>query len=104
MYAGVPTTQIIEIDDTGNLYAEATRSRDFLLEKNAHSVLVVTDQIRMRRVSIVFGPIYADAGIKFIPVPDPYAGFNPVGWWARESDAIKVGIEYLKMLLGFVWQ
>jgi uncharacterized SAM-binding protein YcdF (DUF218 family) len=101
---GVPIERIVKLDDTSNLQEEAAHSRDALVARRATSAIVLSDPIRMRRVALVFGPFYRAAGITFIPVINPARGFNPDGWWRRETDAVVVVLEYLKMALDLTWR
>lgn len=101
---GVPIENIVMLDDTDNLYDEAIRSRDALVSRDAKSALVVSDPINMRRMALIFGPIYGDANITFVPVANTYQGFNPKGWWRRETNALEVGLQYLKIGLLLPWR
>lgn len=94
---GVPVENLVLIDDTVNMCEEAIRSREALPARGATSAIVLSDAVRLRRAALTFGRLYEQAGIAYLPVADPKAGFAPDGWWTRKNDAVQVALEYLKM-------
>lgn len=94
---GVPEAALVLLDDTANMCAEAARSRQALLARGATSAIVLSDAIHLRRAALTFGRLYEQAGITYIPVADPKAGFAPEGWWRRKNDAMQVALEYSKI-------
>jgi uncharacterized SAM-binding protein YcdF (DUF218 family) len=58
---GVPIERIVKLDNTSNLQEEAAHSSDVLVARRATSAIVLSDSIRMRRVALVFGPLYRAA-------------------------------------------
>lgn len=80
-------------------YGEALALRELLRRKPARSVIVVSTDVHLRRVSVALGDVFRDAPVKFLYVAvPPHLSFpRRDEWWARPEDRSFVVREMLKL-------
>jgi uncharacterized SAM-binding protein YcdF (DUF218 family) len=98
--AGVPATSIDVISDrVRSTYDEAVAVRQYAIEHNLKSVLVVTSQYHSRRALWTFRRVLGDAHIAVGISPAPPAPGTPTtgNWWWQFQGWDMVAGEYVKL-------
>lgn len=103
-YLGVPKEAITVIGgfNEGTVF-EARRLRDFMLDHNLKSLIVVTSNYHTRRTRLLFGRIFTKAGLRAaVQAAPPDWQFDPGEWWTRRRDSKALLDEYLKLFFYFL--
>jgi uncharacterized SAM-binding protein YcdF (DUF218 family) len=95
--AGVPPERIARLSDSGSTCDDARLSREWLRQRGAASLIVVSDPFHMRRAMLLFEREYAGTGIELVPVAASPSWFDTRLWWRREKDSRVVVEEYIKL-------
>ncbi len=83
-----------------NTYGEALGFRQFLKRQKARSVILVSTDVHLRRVSLTFSRIFRCIPIEFVycPVPSRLASLKKDRWWMRPDDRRFVMKEMMKLV------
>lgn len=67
-------------------------------ERGFEKAIVLSSKFHLRRVNMVFRPLFEDAGIQLILVGAPSSSYVEAEWWRSEEGLIMVNNEYVKLL------
>ena len=95
--AGIPEKALIHDTSSANSYDEATRTLRLMQAMKMNRVLVVSDPPHMRRLSWVWGRVFAGSGKEFILVASDMEGWDAAHWWRSSPNAQFVFGEYIKL-------
>ncbi len=99
----VPQKKITLFPGVHSTLEEAKMIRDHLAQEKSPSRLVlVTGKTHTRRARFIFRSILKNQQIEVLVYPTPYDSFEPVRWWSRPKDALRVFDEYAKLLVNSV--
>jgi uncharacterized SAM-binding protein YcdF (DUF218 family) len=81
-------------------YGEALALRSRLLAHPVLKVMVISTDVHLRRVSLVFARIFRDVPVEFLycPVPARFGFLKKSGWWKRPDDRRFVLKEAIKLV------
>ncbi len=81
---------------------EAVQVRRFFKGKTPESVVIVASKSNSRRARWIFRHILRKEKILVYGYASPYDPFDPIGWWAKPREALRVVMEYLKFIPNLV--
>ena len=84
-------------------FDEAVATRQIVLEKGYHSLILVSSTYCMRRALAIFKWVFRGAAVEIYPVTVPNPACDPEGWWRKESDVKRVGQEYLSLAFNAIY-
>ena len=95
---GVPNEKIVSVEKAaGDTVSEMQQIRKLCLERNWHSLIIVTANYHTRRARMaaryVLGPEF-----KFAVSATPHGGLNSREWWTSRSDIRTFLIEFEKLV------
>ncbi len=100
---GVAAEHITVLErSAGSTFTEARVVLQYLAERGADSMLLVTSKYHTRRAGAIYRHL-AGGQIRVITRPARYGGFDPDGWWHHRMSIRRLLIEYQKLLLFHVW-
>jgi uncharacterized SAM-binding protein YcdF (DUF218 family) len=70
MELGIPDSAIMLETDAANVYENVKFTKKILEERGWRSVMVVSSPYNMRRISLVFGKLGRNIGVKYTPLPN----------------------------------
>ncbi len=100
---GVPKDRIIRFpQDADNTREEAQALRALVVEKNWHSVIVVTSNYHTRRARYIFERVFPDSvAVRVASARD--GGFDPEHWWENRK-SLKLFTGELVAMLVATWE
>jgi uncharacterized SAM-binding protein YcdF (DUF218 family) len=100
---GVPKDRIIRFpQDADNTREEAQALRAFVVEKNWHSVIVVTSNYHTRRARYIFERVFPDSvAVRVASARD--GGFDPEHWWENRK-SLKLFMGELVAMVVATWE
>jgi uncharacterized SAM-binding protein YcdF (DUF218 family) len=100
---GVPKDRIIRFpQDADNTRDEAQALRALVVEKNWHSVIVVTSNYHTRRSRYIFERVFPDSvAVRVASARD--GGFDPERWWENRK-SLKLFIHELAAMVVATWE
>jgi uncharacterized SAM-binding protein YcdF (DUF218 family) len=100
---GVPKDRIIRFpQDADNTREEAQALRALVVEKNWHSVIVVTSNYHTRRARYIFERIFPDSvAVRVASARD--GGFDPEHWWENRK-SLKLFMGELVAMVVATWE
>jgi DUF218 domain len=100
---GVPKDRIIRFpQDADNTREEAQALRALVVEKNWHSVIVVTSNYHTRRARYIFERVFPDSvAVRVASARD--GGFDPEHWWENRK-SLKLFMGELVAMVVATWE
>ena len=100
---GVPKDRIIRFpQDVDNTREEAQALRALVVEKNWHSVIVVTSNYHTRRARYIFERVFPDSiAVRVASARD--GGFDPEHWWENRK-SLKLFMGELVAMVVATWE
>ncbi|WP_176560330.1 YdcF family protein [Brevibacillus dissolubilis] len=95
---GVPESQVIPEWKADSTYANATNSKELMIQHKFKSALVVTSDYHMRRTRYIFERVYQDTGIELTYVSSKSPNFTAERWWETSLSRFLTMGEYAKMV------
>ena len=94
---GVPEQVLLFDNRSVSSWEEAVRTLQLMQEMKMNSVLVVSDPPHTRRLSWVWGKVFAGSGRTFTLVAADMEGWDAEHWWRTSPNAQFVFSEYIKL-------
>lgn len=94
---GIPEKELLYDYRSTSSWEEAVNTLRLMQEMKLDRVLVVSDPPHMRRLSWVWGKVFADSGKEFTLVASELEYWDAEHWWRRSSNAQYVFAEYIKL-------
>jgi hypothetical protein len=81
-------------------YGELLGLREWLIGDGVRSLIIVSTDIHLRRISISIEKIFRGMPLKvrYCPVPDRYSSFRNESWWMRQADRSFLTKEAIKLM------
>ncbi len=101
--SGIPEDHLIIDDQPPNTFVEAQQTLEILLDLDADSALIVTDEHHSRRAVATYHRVFGDAPIMLTfvsPEPLEFGLFDPARWW-ESPFWNSISAEFIK--LPFYW-
>lgn len=103
---GIPENSFKLIGDgVTSTFDEAKVTKQFVIENNFKTILLVTSKWHSKRAYLTFKSMFKkNKEIKIISCPSKYDNFNPNSWWNNEVDAetvFKECVRYFYYILNF---
>jgi len=96
---GVPAASVTVLERAaGSTFTEARVVLQYLADRGAKSILLVTSKYHTRRAGAIYRHL-AGGAIKVITRPASYGGFDPSSWWHDRMSIRRLLIEYQKLVL-----
>ncbi|MDY7545652.1 YdcF family protein [Glaciimonas sp. CA11.2] len=95
---GVKKNVLLFDTESANTWQEALNTKKLMEQQGLHHVIVVSDPPHMRRLSWVWGRVFADSGMQFRLVPSNMSGWRADEWWLNEKSAQFVLAEIVKFM------
>lgn len=101
---GLPEDSFVILEGRADsTWEEALSVREYMQEKELHSVIVVTSLYHSTRAKKTFQKVLGD-GYTVLSRPSPYDLFEPEEWWKERRQALQLLLEYQKMLNYYLFQ
>ncbi len=94
---GIPEKAILYDSKSRNSWEEAVNALKLMREQKMERVLVVSDPPHLRRLSWVWGKVFAGSGKSFVLVASDYEDWDAAHWWQTSQNAQFVFAEYIKL-------
>jgi uncharacterized SAM-binding protein YcdF (DUF218 family) len=94
---GVPERALLYDRESRNSWEEAVSTLRLMQSMKLDRALVVSDPPHMRRLSWVWGRVFAGSGKEFILVASDMEGWDAAHWWRTSPNAQFVFGEYIKL-------
>lgn len=94
---GIPEKALLYDRRSANSYEEALHALALMRSMKLDRALVVSDPPHMRRLSWVWGRVFAGSGKEFILVASGMEGWDAAHWWRTSPNAQFVFAEYIKL-------
>jgi uncharacterized SAM-binding protein YcdF (DUF218 family) len=94
---GIPEKALVYDRRSANSYEEARNALALMRSAKFDRVLVMSDPPHMRRLSWVWGKVFAGSGKEFILVSSDMEGWDAAHWWRDSPNAQFVFGEYIKL-------
>ena len=94
---GVPQQALLFDRSSLSSWAEAVNTLQLMQSMKLDRVLVVSDPPHMRRLSWVWGRVFAGSGKEFVVVASEMEGWDAGHWWRTSQTAQFVFSEYIKI-------
>ncbi len=99
MQLGVPAASVTVLQRAaGSTFTEARVVLQYLADRGANSMLLVTSKFHTRRAGAIYRHL-AGGAIKVITRPARDGGFDPASWWHDRMSIRRLLIEYQKLAL-----
>jgi uncharacterized SAM-binding protein YcdF (DUF218 family) len=95
--AGIPEKALLYDRRSANSHEEAVNALALMRTMKLDRALVVSDPPHMRRLSWVWGKVFAGSGKEFILVASDMEGWDAAHWWRSSPNAQFVFGEYIKL-------
>jgi uncharacterized SAM-binding protein YcdF (DUF218 family) len=95
--AGIPEKALLHDKSSASSYDEVVSTLKLMQAMKLSRVLVVSDPPHMRRLSWVWGKVFAGSGKEFILVASGMEGWDAAHWWRTSPNAQYVFGEYIKL-------
>ena len=99
---GVPENALLYDRSSTSSWDEAVNTLELMRSMKLDRVLVVSDPPHMRRLSWVWGKVFAGSGKEFTLVASDMEGWDAGHWWRNSPDAQFVFAEYIKLVYYFI--
>jgi hypothetical protein len=82
-----------------NTYAEVLALREFLAHNLPRSLILVSTDLHLRRITAVFETVFREAPVevRYCPVPPSSSSVRKEEWWTRNEDRTYVFKETIKL-------
>lgn len=97
----VPPNAILFDGISANSWDESGNTLALMRQQGWHTVLVVSDPPHLRRLSWVWGKVFAGSGLEYRLIAAPMPGWDAGTWWRNEESGQFVLMELIK--LGYYW-
>ena len=94
---GIPERVLFFDRRSKSSWEEAVNTLKLMQAMGMHRVLVVSDPPHMRRLSWVWGRVFAESGRHFTLVASDMEDWDAEHWWRRSTSAQFVFAEYIKL-------
>jgi len=94
---GIPEKELLYDYRSTSSWEEAVNTLRLMREMKLDRVIVVSDPPHMRRLSWVWGKVFAGSGKQFTLVASDLEYWDAERWWRRSSNAQYVFAEYIKL-------
>ena len=94
---GVPEKALLIDSRAKSSWEEAVNALQLMREMKLDRVLVVSDPPHMRRLSWVWGKVFAGSGKEFVLVASYMEDWDVAHWWRTSANAQFVFGEYIKL-------
>jgi len=94
---GVPEKALLYDRRSANSWEEARNTLRLMEAMKLRRVLVVSDPPHLRRLSWVWGKVFAGSGREFVLVVSDMEGWDAARWWRTSPNAQFVFGEYIKL-------
>jgi uncharacterized SAM-binding protein YcdF (DUF218 family) len=94
---GIPEKELLYDYRSTSSWEEAVNTLRLMREMKLDRVMVVSDPPHMRRLSWVWGRMFAGSGKQFTLVASDLEYWDAEHWWQRSSNAQYVFAEYIKL-------
>jgi uncharacterized SAM-binding protein YcdF (DUF218 family) len=94
---GIPERALLYDSRSANSYDEAVSALALMRSMKVDRALVVSDPPHMRRLSWVWGKVFAGSGKEFILVASDMEDWDAAHWWRTSPNAQYVFGEYIKL-------
>lgn len=95
--AGIPESALLYDRRSVNSHEEAVNTLALMRSMKLDRVLVVSDPPHLRRLSRVWGKVFAGSGKQFILVASDMEDWDAARWWRTSPNAQFVFGEYIKL-------
>ena len=95
--SGIPEKALLFDGRSTSSWQEAVHTLELMKAKRMGHVLVVSDPPHMRRLSWVWGKVFAGSGKTFTLVASNMEQWDPGQWWSGSPNAQYVFSEYIKL-------
>ena len=95
--SGIPEQALLFDRRSVSSWQEAVHTLELMRERKLNHVLVVSDPPHMRRLSWVWGKVFAGSGKTFTLVASDMENWDPEHWWRTSPNAQFVFSEYVKI-------
>jgi len=99
---GVPEEALLYDRTSRNTWEEAVSTLRLMQYMKLERALVVSDPSHMRRLSWVWGKVFAGSGLRFVLVASDMEDWDADHWWKTSAGAQSVFGEYIKLAYYFV--
>ncbi len=94
---GIPEKVLLFDRRSANSWEEAVNTLELMQSMKLDRVLVVSDPPHMRRLSWVWGKVFAGSGKTYTLVASDMEGWDAEHWWRTSPNAQFVFAEYIKL-------
>ena len=94
---GIPESAILYDGGARNSWEEAVNTLRLMRERKLGHVIVVSDPPHLRRLSWVWGKVFAGSGKRFTLVASDMEDWDAAGWWKTSPNAQFVFGEVIKL-------
>ena len=94
---GVPPQALLYDRRSASSWDEAVNTLKLMQEMKLDRVLVVSDPPHMRRLSWIWGKVFAGSGQSYVLVSSGMTGWDAGHWWRTSPNAQFVFGEYIKL-------
>lgn len=94
---GIPASALLYDGGARNSWEEAVHTLRLMRERKLEHVLVVSDPPHLRRLSWVWGKVFAGSGKRFTLVASDMEDWDAAGWWKTSPNAQFVFGEVIKL-------
>jgi len=98
---GIPQSALLFDRGSGSSWEEAVNALKLMQELKLQRVLVVSDPAHMRRLSWIWGKVFAGSGREFTLVSSEMEDWDAPHWWRTSPSAQFVFSEYIKLAYYF---
>jgi uncharacterized SAM-binding protein YcdF (DUF218 family) len=98
---GIPESVLLFDRRSGTSWEEAVNARQVMRDLKLKHVLVVSDPAHMRRLSWIWGKVFAGSGLEFTLVSSEMEEWDTARWWRTSPSAQFVFSEYIKLAYYF---
>lgn len=95
---GVPRSALLFDERSASSWDEAVNTLQLMQAMRMHHVVVVSDPPHLRRLSWVWGKVFAESGRHYTLVASEMEGWDPDHWWRTSGNAQFVFGEYIKLV------
>lgn len=99
---GIPQQVLLFDRRSATSWEEAQNTLQLMQSMNLRRVLVVSDPPHMRRLSWIWGKVFAGSGKEYTLVASAMEDWDAGHWWRNSSHAQFVFSEYVKLVYYFI--
>jgi len=94
---GIPRSALVFDLQSASSWDEAVNTLRLMQSANLGRVVVVSDPPHLRRLSWVWGKVFAGSGKEYALVASEMEGWDAAHWWRTSPNALFVFGEYIKL-------